>query len=44
MYFEEDEYYEDEDDVYTKKIRKLLIEDDEINEIEDAFMDGYENS
>ncbi|MBS3170977.1 hypothetical protein J4449_00010 [Candidatus Woesearchaeota archaeon] len=43
MFYEEDEYYEDEDsDIYKKAMRSLLLEDDEINEIEEAFMEGYE--
>ncbi len=44
MFYEEDEYYEDEDsDIYKKAMRSLLLEDDEINEIEEAFMEGYED-
>ena len=43
MFYEEDEYYEDEDsDIYKKAMRSLLLEDDEISEIEEAFMEGYE--
>ena len=41
MNYEEDEYYEEED-IYKKSMRSLLLEDDEIDEIEDAFMEGYE--
>ena len=44
MLYEEDEYYEDEySDIYKKAMRSLLLEDDEINEIEEAFMEGYED-
>lgn len=42
MYYEEDEFYEDEEDIYKKSMRSLLLEDDEIDEVEDAFMEGYE--
>jgi hypothetical protein len=42
MLYERDEYYENEDsDIYKKAMRSLLLEDDEIDEIEDAFMEGY---
>ena len=40
MYYEED--YEDEEDIYKKAMRSLLLEDDEINPEEEAFMEGYE--
>ena len=42
MFYEEDEHFEEEDDdIYKKAMRSLLLEDDEIDEIEDAFMEGY---
>lgn len=43
-YEEDDNYYEDEEDIYKKSIRSMLLEDDEIDEVEDAFMEGYEGS
>ncbi len=43
-YEEYENYYEDEEDIYKKSIRNMLLEDDEIDEVEDAFMDGYEGS
>ena len=39
-YMRENEYEEDE--VYNRAIRGLLLEDDEIDENEEAFMEGYE--
>jgi hypothetical protein len=44
MKYEEDEYYEDgEDNIYKKAMRNLLLEDDEIDDIEEAFMSGYDS-
>ena len=45
--YAEDEYESEEfgeEDIYKRAIRSLLLEDDEISENEDAFMDGYEES
>ncbi len=39
MIFEED--WDEEDNVYKRAMRALLLEDDEIDEFEDAFMEGY---
>jgi len=46
MYAEEEYESEEfcEEDIYKRAIRSLLLEDDEISENEDAFMDGYEES
>ena len=37
---------EDEDDIsiYSKEVRESLLEDDELTPIEEAFMNGYEES
>ena len=40
--YESDEF--EEDDIYKTIKRSLLLEDDEINEYEDGFMVGYEQS
>jgi len=43
MKYEEEGYNEDEEDnIYKKAMRNLLLEDDEINDIEEAFMKGYD--
>jgi hypothetical protein len=34
----------DEDDIYSGKTRKLLVEDDELSPEEDGFMEGYEEA
>ncbi len=42
MKYEEEGYYEgEEDDIYKKAARSLLLEDDEIDGYEEAFMNGY---
>ncbi|MEK6831045.1 MAG: hypothetical protein AABX77_03370 [Nanoarchaeota archaeon] len=33
--------WDEEDTIYKRAMRSLLLEDDEIDEIEDAFMEGY---
>ena len=44
-FFDEDEEKEYDDlDIYAKQIRESLLEDDEINSLEEAFMNGYEDS
>jgi len=42
MFYEEDENYEEDEDIYKRAMRSLLLEDDEIDEVEEAFMEGYE--
>ncbi len=41
MYYK-NEIENEENDIYKRAIRSLLLEDDEINDIEEAFMEGYE--
>lgn len=36
--------YSEEEDIYNRKTRKALMEDDEISTIEEAFMEGYDNA
>ncbi len=43
MFYEEEHYEDEDEDIYKKAMRSLLLEDDEIDEIEDAFMEGYED-
>ena len=43
-FFDEDSEKEEDDlDIYSTHIRESLLEDDEINSLEEAFMNGYEN-
>ena len=37
---------EDSDDIniYSKNVRELLLEDDELSPMEEAFMNGYEDA
>lgn len=42
-YFDEDEVKEDDTSIYSKQVRESLLEDDEINSFEEAFMNGYED-
>ena len=35
---------EDDLDIYARQIRETLLEDDELSPIEEAFMNGYEDS
>lgn len=43
-YFGEEEESEDDIDIYTKNIRELLLEDDELSPMEEAFMAGYDEA
>lgn len=45
-------YYSDEEDIdidddiniYSRRVRESLLDDDELSPIEEAFMDGYEDA
>ena len=39
-----EENAEDEFSIYSKEVRESLLEDDELTPIEEAFMNGYEES
>ena len=37
-----DEESDDDKDIYSKDARELLLDDDELSPMEEAFMNGYE--
>ena len=37
-----DQIDEDDLDIYSSDVRELLLEDDELSPMEEAFMNGYE--
>ncbi len=43
-FFEEDEYYEDDENIYSEESRELLVDKDELSPEEAAFMKGYEEA
>ena len=38
-----DEESDDDNDIYSKDVRELLLDDDELSPMEEAFMNGYED-
>ncbi len=43
-YAKEDEETDDDISIYSKDVRELLLEDDELSPMEEAFMNGYEDA
>lgn len=43
IYFREDES-EDDMSIYSRELREILLEDDELSPIEEAFMQGYDEA
>ena len=41
-YFDEEEDSEDDTNIYSRQIRDLMLEDDELSSWEEGFMCGYE--
>ncbi|MBI2649840.1 hypothetical protein HYX04_00840 [Candidatus Woesearchaeota archaeon] len=39
-----DEESEDDNTIYSKDVRELLLDDDELSPMEEAFMNGYEDA
>ena len=39
-----EEEEEDELSIYSKEVRESLLDDDELTPVEEAFMNGYEES
>ena len=39
-----DEESDDGNNIYSKDVRELLLDDDELSPIEEAFMNGYEDA
>lgn len=43
-YNRDEESNEDDISIYSKDARELLLEDDELSPMEEAFMNGYEDA
>ena len=43
-YYSDDEDSDDDTSIYSKDVRELLLEDDELSPMEEAFMNGYEDA
>ncbi|MBD3354441.1 hypothetical protein GF361_00470 [Candidatus Woesearchaeota archaeon] len=43
-YVKEDEYFEDDENIYSEESRELLVDEDELSPEEAAFMKGYEEA
>lgn len=43
-FYREEEESEDDFSIYSKNVRELLLEDDELSPMEEAFMNGYEDT
>ncbi len=43
-YRRDEEDSEDDISIYSKDTRELLLEDDELSPMEEAFMNGYEDA
>ena len=39
-----EEKNEDDFDFYSKDVREIMVEDDELSPIEEAFMEGYDTA
>lgn len=39
-----EEQSEDDNSIYSKEVRELMLEDDELSPMEEAFMNGYEEA
>jgi hypothetical protein len=42
--YDRDEESDDDVNIYSKNARELLLEDDELSPMEEAFMNGYEDA
>ena len=40
----EEEESDDDTSIYSKNVRELLLDDDELSPMEEAFMNGYEDA
>lgn len=43
-YDADDDESDDDTSIYSKNVRELLLEDDELTPMEEAFMSGYEDA
>lgn len=41
---DEDEYFEDDENIYSEDVRELLLEDGELSPEEAGFMQGYDEA
>jgi hypothetical protein len=41
---EEEEYFEEDENIYSESVRETLLADGEISPEEEAFMKGYEEA
>jgi len=44
MKIKDEEYFEDDENIYSEDVRETLLEDDELSPEEEAFMRGYEEA
>ncbi len=42
--YSDDENSDDDNNIYSKNVRELLLDDDELSPMEEAFMNGYEDA
>ena len=40
----DEDVYEDEGDIYKKSRREVMLDDDEINDVDDGVMQGFEDA
>ena len=43
-FFDRDEPAEDDIDIYSDEVRETMLENDELDAAEEAFMNGYDNA
>ena len=43
-HYRDEEDSDDDINIYSKSVRELLLEDDELSPMEEAFMNGYEDA
>ena len=43
-YRREEENSEDDISIYSKDVREIMLDDDELSPMEEAFMNGYEDA
>ncbi len=42
--FDEDEFFADDENIYSEEAREMLLDEDELSPEEEAFMRGYEQA
>ena len=43
-HYSDEEESDDDISIYSKNVRELLLDDDELSPMEEAFMNGYEDA